>query len=93
MDHNHQGPEYVHADGDKALLALGTLVFDRECQGIAKHTLTVGERYAMPCFLMFAASFFGSKSADTRVVYAHYAYTSIRPPTPPDIRVTYPAIR
>src|SRR6266852_4656040 len=31
-----------------------------------------------PCFLMFAASFFGSKSADTERLYAHYTYISMR---------------
>lgn len=32
-----------------------------------------------PCFLIFAASFFGSNSADTRAIYARYAYQSTTP--------------
>ena len=48
MDNDHQRPEGVYSDGDKALLALSTVIFDCEREGIIKHSVALGERHAMP---------------------------------------------
>jgi len=47
MDNDHQGPEDVHSNGDKALLALSTVVFDCEGERITKHSVALGKRHTM----------------------------------------------
>jgi len=80
MDDDHHDSEDVHANGDEALLALGAVILDSKCQGIVEPP-SPSDRET-PCFLTFAASFFGSKSADTKSVYVRYTYPSIRHSAP-----------
>ena len=47
MDDDHQGPKDVHSDGNKALLAPGTVVFDSQRKGIAEHSVALGKRHTM----------------------------------------------
>lgn len=47
VDNNHQGPEDVHSYGDKALLARSAVIFDREREGITKHSVALGKRHTM----------------------------------------------
>jgi len=77
MNNDHQRPECVHSDGDKALFVFREVIFDGERERVVKHP--VASESDTPCFLMFAASFFGSNSADMLTLYAHNAYVS-KPP-------------
>ena len=63
MDNDHQVPEEVHSNGDEALFALRGLVFHVNASG-SLSTPSASES-GTPCFLIFAAFFFGSKLADT----------------------------
>ena len=47
MDNDHQGPKDIHSDGNKALLALGTVIFDSQCKGVAEHPIALGKRHTM----------------------------------------------
>ena len=70
-------PEEVHAYSDKALLALGTVVFGGDGKGITKHAVAFGERHAMlldVCRIL--------NSADTQQLYARYAYMSTQAADP-----------
>ena len=47
MDHNHQGPEDVHSDCDKPLLALSAGIFDRKREWIIEHSVALGKGHAV----------------------------------------------
>ena len=47
MDNDHQGPKDIHSDGNKALLALGTIIFNSQRKGIAEHSIALGQRHTM----------------------------------------------
>jgi len=42
MDNDHQGPEYIHSNSDKALFALGAVIFHSERERIIKHPIAFG---------------------------------------------------
>ena len=42
MDNDHQGPEYIHSNSDKALFALGVAIFHSERERIIKHPIAFG---------------------------------------------------
>jgi len=47
VNHDHQRPERVHADSDKALLTLHGFVLDSERERIIQHSVALGKRHAM----------------------------------------------
>jgi len=47
MDNDHQRPEYIHSNGDKALFAFGAFIFHRERERIAKHPVALGKRHTV----------------------------------------------
>lgn len=47
VDNNHQGPEEVRSNRDKALLAFCAVVFNGEGKRVVKHSVALGKRHTV----------------------------------------------
>ena len=66
MNNDHQQPERVHSEGDKALFTLREAILDGERERVIQHPVALGKRYAMlleVCRILF------------RVEFGEYPYT------------------
>ena len=75
MNNDHQRPERIHSDGDKALFAIRKFILDGERERVIQHPVTLRKRHTMlleVCRILF----FGSNSADITGLYVRYTYLS-----------------
>src|SRR3990170_5914389 len=60
MNNDHQRPECVHSDGDKALFALREVILDGERKRVIQHPVALGKRHTMlldVCRILFGVEF------------------------------------